>query len=357
MYPNTPRTMSNKIKIYAEIESGVKEGYVADIRNIKDSMPIIYIPNKSKMPDVKEDGVLYIIGTELTDLTIETVKPYNVTETSAQCEGRVLFMPENLENVRYGFNYKSRKDSRSTNAYIEQQPDNGIFNLLLDGLESGMTYTIKAFGLVNGTAYYGDEYTITTSPNIGNEEGYDWVDLGLPSGAKWATCNVGASNPQDSGSYYAWGETDTKDSYTSGTYKEELFNKKVGDISGNAQYDAATANWGDSWRMPTQKEMDELRSKCEWILTTINNRQVFRIIGPNGNEIFLPLAGYYDKSNLMDSDYRIYCWTGTESGGEFLNRAIYGHFYRNSSGNNELNVTNQINRFVGMTIRPVLKIN
>ncbi|MBR4155565.1 MAG: hypothetical protein IKU01_02520 [Bacteroidales bacterium] len=351
--------MGNVTKIFAPLESGCKDGYVTDIRQVKGGVPVIYVPNKSKMPDTKENGVLYIIGSELTDLTVATVKPYNVTETSVQCEGNILFVPESLEDVRvrFGFNYKSRKDSRSFVKYVDELAEDRKFNLLLDELESGMTYTIKAFGHANGTFFFGEEYTITTSPNTGNEAGYDWVDLGLPSGTKWATCNVGASNPQDSGGYYAWGETDTKATYTSGTYKEELLNKIIGDISGNVQYDAATANWGGDWRMPTGNEMYELRDKCEWILTTINNRQVFRIIGPNGNEIFLPMAGYYDKNNLMDSDYRCYCWTGTESAVEVLNRAIYGYFYKKSDGKNELDVTNQISRYVGMTIRPVLKIN
>ena len=95
----------------------------------------------------------------------------------------------------------------------------------------------------------------------GQHNGHEYVDIGLPSGLKWATCNVGASSPEDYGDYFAWGETSPKAEYTwenSVTYGEQM-----SDISGNAQYDAATANWGGSWRMPTKEQMEELVEHCE----------------------------------------------------------------------------------------------
>lgn len=348
------------VKLYSELEAGIKDGYVTDILQIKGGIPIIYIPSKELMPDKPDPKTLYIVGTELYNLTVETMRPYNESDSSVQCDGRIVYKgQEDYAILECGFVYSVNKNPTMKNGHCVATLDeaNDSFTCTIPDLNSGTTYHIRAYATNEKGTYYGEEYVVTTTPNTGVHNGYDWVDLGLPSGTKWATCNVGASNPQSSGGYYAWGETETKATYTAGTYKEELIDKAVGDISGNAQYDAATANWGGSWRMPTRNEMDELKNECEWFLTAINNRRVFRIIGPNGNEIFLPMAGYYDKNNLMDSDYRGYYFTGSESIVTEIIRAVYGYFYISNRGYNELLVTNQIDRYVGMTIRPVFKIN
>ena len=104
--------------------------------------------------------------------------------------------------------------------------------------------------------------------------GYEYVDLGLS--VKWATCNVGATSPEDYGDYFSWGETTTKEIYKysdSPTYwltNSELQTKGYIDEGGNltSQYDAATANWGGNWRMPTNVEMYELINDCIWTRTT-----------------------------------------------------------------------------------------
>lgn len=103
----------------------------------------------------------------------------------------------------------------------------------------------------------------------GKIEGHKYVDLGLPSGLKWATCNIGAKTPEDYGEYFAWGETSPKEEYTeenSLTHRVEMK-----DISGSAIYDAATANWGGSWRIPTKNEMEELSFYCKFEWKQINN--------------------------------------------------------------------------------------
>lgn len=120
----------------------------------------------------------------------------------------------------------------------------------------------------------------------GELNGHSLVDLGLPSGLKWATCNVGASNPEDSGDYFAWGETKPNDNYTKETctYSDDQATLPF-------DVDAATANWGEGWRMPTKDEMDELIHICtgEWIER--NGRNGYLFTGPNGNSIFFPAAG------------------------------------------------------------------
>ena len=143
----------------------------------------------------------------------------------------------------------------------------------------------------------------------GTINGHDWVDLGLPSGLKWATCNVGASQPHEYGNYYAWGETTTKSEYTE--ENSVTYGQQISDFSGNATYDAARANWSSTWRMPTKAEMEELENNCTWTWTTKNGVNGYEVTGPNGNSIFLPAAGYCGGSSRNsvgeDGDY----WSST----------------------------------------------
>lgn len=134
--------------------------------------------------------------------------------------------------------------------------------------------------------------------------GHDYVDLGLPSGLKWATCNIGASSPKEYGDYYAWGETDTKFEYTRATSKTN--DKSIGDISSNPAYDVARAKWGSSWRMPTIDECKELIYECNWQWED----KGYVVTGPNGNSIFLPAGRYYNEQELYDNVLGGY-WSST----------------------------------------------
>ena len=135
------------------------------------------------------------------------------------------------------------------------------------------------------------------------ENGHEYVDLGLS--VKWATCNVGASKPEEYGDYFAWGEVEPKEVYDWSTYKWGNSNETQTKYCTDSNYgtvdnktvlesadDAATANWGGAWRMPTYEELDELLTKCTWIVATMNGVDGCKVIGPNGNSIFLPSAGY-----------------------------------------------------------------
>ncbi|MBO5921828.1 MAG: InlB B-repeat-containing protein [Bacteroidaceae bacterium] len=140
-----------------------------------------------------------------------------------------------------------------------------------------------------------------------NPNGREYVDLGLPSGTLWASCNVGATAPEKYGSYYSWGETKS----FSGKYSYYNYGR---DISGT-QYDVAHVKWGGDWRMPTYEEQDELCEECDWEWTTLNGVYGFKVTGPNGNSIFLPAAGYQDYYEGAKSrgSYGYY-WSSTLSG-------------------------------------------
>ena len=143
----------------------------------------------------------------------------------------------------------------------------------------------------------------------GTLNGHDYVDLGLPSGLKWATCNVGARSPKKYGDYYAWGETEIKSKYT--TASSKTWNKSIGNISGNPAYDVARAKWGSSWRMPTKDDCQELIDECKWELVS---EQGFIVTGPNGNSIFLPFGGAY-------------CGTNEERSGPAIGEGTYGYIW------------------------------
>lgn len=123
----------------------------------------------------------------------------------------------------------------------------------------------------------------------GSHIAHSWVDLGLS--VKWATCNVGASKPEDYGNYYAWGEIRAKSSYTSDN--SSSYGKSWTDIAGNSSHDAARANWGGSWRLPTKAELQELIDNCTWAWATQNGHNGYKVTSKkNGQSIFLPAAGY-----------------------------------------------------------------
>lgn len=145
----------------------------------------------------------------------------------------------------------------------------------------------------------------------GKIQGHEYVDLGLPSGLKWATCNVGADKPEDYGHYFAWGETSPKNEYTeenSATYGKHMDGIS---ISGRAGYDAATANWCGTWRMPTEEEMDELEYYCNWTRTTQKGVNGYKATGPSGNSIFFPAAGCRIGSSLEYAGSEGYYWSSS----------------------------------------------
>lgn len=129
------------------------------------------------------------------------------------------------------------------------------------------------------------------------------IDLGLPSGTKWACCNVGATMPEGYGNYYAWGETQPKSTYNWNTYQYGNSGADVVNIGSNiagTSYDAATANWGSPWRMPTVSQISELINNCSNTWTTQNGVNGRRFTGTNGGTIFLPAAGYHSDDNSYD---------------------------------------------------------
>ena len=166
------------------------------------------------------------------------------------------------------------------------------------------------------------------------------VDLGLS--VKWASCNIGATSPEQFGNYFAWGETEPKSFYGWGTYKycngsDDTMTKyctysRVGTVDNKTTLDlsddAAHVNWGGSWRMPTYAEQEELMNCCRWETRSYyNGARGCIVTGPSGNSIFLPETGFYDYSELKYANQQGYYWSSTCSGGDDAEYLYCGSSY------------------------------
>ena len=175
--------------------------------------------------------------------------------------------------------------------------------------------------------------------------GHEYVDLGLS--VMWATCNVGAVKPEDYGDYFAWGETSPKSDYDCIHYNYNKGEKLA--LGRTSSEDAARANWGGNWRIPTNIECQELVDKCKWIWATQGGHSGCKIVGPNGNSIFLPAAGFCYSKNFNYCDSRGLYWSATAIGG-YKNRAYHIGFGCGYNYCDDYGCDN------GLTIRPVSEV-
>lgn len=183
----------------------------------------------------------------------------------------------------------------------------GVFTSFVDHIPHSTDIYYYAFVEVNGHIYKSDIRTLRIEPPICPDDNHPhMVDLGLPSGIKWACCNIGANTPEQSGGYYAWGETSTKRVYNWSTYKygNSIFDCiDIGsDISGTS-YDAATANWGYPWQMPSREQQDELMSNCSYQWISNNGVNGALLTGLNGNKLFFPAAGFRTEDYCSNEGY------------------------------------------------------
>ena len=184
------------------------------------------------------------------------------------------------------------------------------------------------------------------------------VDLGLS--VKWASCNVGATTPEEYGGYYAWGETEEKSDYSWSTYKycnggfnsmtKYCKSRDYGTVDNKTtlepEDDVATVKWGGTWRMPTRAEQQELINNCTCTWTTLNGVNGYRVTGPNGNSIFLPAAGYRRDTEVRNQGSSGYYWSSS-LGSNRSYYAYYLYFY-----DLYFDWYND-NRYLGNTVRPV----
>ena len=295
--------------------------------------------------------VAYIIG-ELT-----------VTHNSAAADAGLRTVRDPKETVNVGVAWAT-SDSEfcaggefKTYSIPMANVEDDEFTCHMEGLTPHTTYYYASFTEASGV------YAFSTFIEDFTTDRYfpsGAVDLGLS--VKWSSCNLGAESPEDPGSYYAWGETKEKEEYSWATYRyfesdgNEFINEEemvfIGyNISGTA-YDAAHVNLGNGWRMPTQKEVQELIEKCT--VESIRHKDVEgrMITGPNGNSIFLPITAVYQVNSFHKNRCGEY-WTGTYNTGEDADGA-YAYALTFNQYSSDI-YDSPLLRYKGGCIRPVLE--
>ncbi len=271
----------------------------------------------------EETGQFQITGM-IQEFAVYTESATEITESSATLNGYVT----STDGVHYcGFilNMGTYNDTIMVESFA-----GGSFFYQVSNLTASTTYYYQAFAIRDGWEF-GEEVSFTTSrATTGTLNGHTWVDLGLPSGLLWSTTNIGAENPEDYGNYYAWGETETKETYDWSTYQycnsgdsaliTKYCNAEEYGYNGytdtltvlEAIDDAATTNWGDGWRMPTNDDFQELVDNCDTAWITLNgvNGMLFTSRN-NGRFIFLPAAGIRLDNDLYYADSFGYYWSSS----------------------------------------------
>ena len=301
-----PTTSNYKVKS----GSGVGE-YTCNLTNLQDNA-IYYV----RAYAINSKGTVY--GEEryftIKEITLPLVYTLNATDvsyTSASVSGNVTD-DGNAEVTERGIVYSKTQNPTISDDKIRKGSGIGSFTCNLTDLQDGVTYYARAYAINSKGVAYGEEVSFTTRILTGSENSYTWVDLGLS--VKWATCNVGATKPEEYGDYFAWGETEPKSTYDVSTYKwcngttyytltKYCNNSSIGIVDNKTQLelsdDAARANWGGSWRMPTKAELDELRNQCTWTWTTQYGVNGYKVKSKkNGSSIFLPAAGSRGESSF-----------------------------------------------------------
>ena len=298
-----------------------------------------------------------------------TGRAYDITPAKAKIADTVHIPITLLADCSLGVQLSLNKEDLMEHANVRSATTKNLtgndFMVTFGGLWYATTYYYCAYIYLNGVYHYGIIREFTTQDIItGTANGHEYVDLGLPSGLKWATCNVGATKPEEYGNYYAWGETEPKTTYSWSTYKwckdsydtqtkyctdsdyGRVDNKTVLELAD----DAARANWGGAWRMPTYAAIQELRSNCSMTWTSDYNgtgvRGLIVTSNTNGNHIFLPAAGYRVDDGLSDA-FRGYYWSSSL----YTYNPYSGHcVYFQSDGEHGYDGL----RCCGLSVRPVL---
>jgi hypothetical protein len=298
-----------------------------------------------------------LVFAQAPSTSVVTAMPTDITATSAVVGGTVT-LPEGTHVFLCGVCWGTAPSPDIDGGHTDEGTGIGSFSGTLDGLTPNTTYYVRAYAVSDYGLAYGDELNFTT------EAYHAYVDLGLPSGNLWATCNVGASAPEEYGDYFAWGETQPKDTYNWNTY--QYCNNNYNTLTkycNNSSYgyngftdnlttllpedDAVTANWGDDWRMPTNAEWEELYDNTTSTWTIQNGVDGRLFTASNGNSLFLPAAGYRYWSSLDYVGSRGDYWSSSLSTGSPSSAWTF-NFYSDDD-----NVMGYTSRISGLSVRAV----
>lgn len=256
------------------------------------------------------DGVYY--DGEVKEFTTKTSLPIitsfdviDLTNTSATFSIFMEGINETVEDV--GIRYSESYEDEDYEWVSANMNSDGYYVVQVNGLHNNTKYIYNAYAIIDGWVnIWTDDKVFTTNYCPDNHHPHA-IDLGLPSGTKWACCNVGANSPGEYGGYYAWGETEEKDHYDLYNYAYYIptYNKFI-DLGKNiagTEVDVAHVKWGGSWRMPSMLKIQELINNCDIKWGNTNGLNGMLIIGPNGNTIFLPRSHYQSEDEMEIGEY------------------------------------------------------
>ena len=335
---------------FAEYQNGQ---WVGGLQQFAPGVGYMYYSNRTEV-------VSFVFG-GIAPFTVTTTEPTNIYGDGAIGGGTVTSNNGGFIMMK-GICWATHPQPTTNDFYIENESGPGTFTAEMTNLSLNTVYYMRAYATNCDNTVYGDEMSFTTLNN--NYGGHYYVDLGLPSGTLWATCNIGADASEEYGDYFAWGETQPKNYYSWGTYlycnggQSNLtkyctnnnygYNGFVDNLTTLLpEDDAATANWGVGWRMPTWEEWQELIDNTinTWVIQNGVNGRLFT--ASNGNSIFLPAAGYIYDDHLSNvgnwGDY----WSSSLFSTPYSARAC--RIEQNYCGSNPY--TNY--RRLGRSVRPV----
>lgn len=337
----------------------VTSKYTLSLNNLDDGA-MYYVRSYA----INNNGISY--GQEISFTTqayslpnVKTTAASDITYTSVNVGGEII-SAGGLEIKECGIVYSTHANPTTHDIIIKVPTNTDTFSVELTNLIQGTTYYFRAYAINEKGIGYGEQVMLTTLEKA-NENGYEYVDLGLS--VKWATHNIGATTPEEFGDYFAWGEIETKEwfdwynyKWSEGTYltkycTDNLYSywttdhKKVLEPAD----DAATMMWGSEWRMPSKKELEELLEQCIWTSSSVNGVEGYKVTskkaGYTNKSIFLPAAG-----EMTGSPYK--------SQGVYLSRTLYKEYPESAYAlywyPGKLAVGAQT-RSLGSSIRPVFK--
>lgn len=302
------------------------------------------------------------IGPQIVTLGVDK-GPFMVVLLSGRVSG--------LEGVAIDFNCgieysidESFIDKYTTRQNANKKYTEDSFSITVTDIQPGKKYYYRAYYINQQLIYYGEVKSFT----------FEWseieiargpVDLGLS--VKWATCNVGATVPEEYGDYYRWGETEPKADYYAPYYKyynnssrsftKYNCNSSYGPVDNKMilelEDDAANVNWGGNWRMPTEDEFYELMINCTWKWTTLNGVNGYKVTsnidGYNNCSIFLPASSYHSDGSVYEEGTRGTYWTSLLSDFNPFNAHLL-YFYCSDTFNHHIG---NAPRQFGQSVRPV----
>lgn len=290
-----------------------------------------YTLDEHSMIQMTTDGVEWEVGQSTATLHGYLLGlRYNPLATESGIAYSTEHIGDNADDQTVGINFLSTNNGEIANVA------SGNFTVIVPLVNDNTVYYYRTYVKVDGKYYYANE----------REFGRRMVKLFEDSNILWSNINMGASSIDDRGDFYAWGETETKNSFTKSNY---TYTGKMEDISGSSN-DVAHVKWGGIWRMPTRDDVQELLTRCTWTEVTKYGQPMYKIVGPTGDSLFIAKSGSISGTTASGKNTHANIWTSNldATAGVDSEEAYGSNFYQNARS------IDAVQRYLGYTVRPVV---